>query len=639
MPDKPLTIATYAAGASLAAATLIYVFGPTFFLDQTDSSSSAKRGVVGLTNVANDCFINSVLQALAGLPDLRIYLIREKHRRDLDGAEVYEVDPYSNAREGGGIAGEQGDGNGERNGKMVPPHRSEGLRKGWVTYALKEILDSLNERPIARKVISPQPFIRALEMAFETRISRQQQDAQEFLQIVMERLCDEYHAGAEARKQALKRGLAITTGDTASGRVEIAETFGVNVPGATPSTTEEREQLVEGAKQEEEEDDEHDAEPKEEGFPLEGLTESQIECLTCHFKPAPTISPFVTLTLNVPQSSSTSLNACFDGAFKVEHIDDFKCEYCRLEHAIQYKTRQLASSTSPAQQHHLRADIEKLQTALRDDPETPPPDVELPDAKLAPRRRIARHQYISSFPKVLAVHLSRSLFAANSTSAKNTAKVTFPETLPLGTLLNHQKYRLLGVVTHKGSHNSGHYETFRRQVAPVPFSTPASFGAEGVYSRQQSPHLCAVQSPRISSTNLSTSTATGNGSASASGSGAESPAPGTTDSLSAGSALPSPASASRSSLSLPGKETPRTSSLREREDPSSTINGSGDAKPKSTRSVPEKEKEKQRNHLKKKQKNNRWWRISDDKIKEAKTGDVLAMQKEVYLLFYEMERR
>jgi Ubiquitin carboxyl-terminal hydrolase. len=36
--------------------------------------------------------------------------------------------------------------------------------------------------------------------------------------------------------------------------------------------------------------------------------------------------------------------------------------------------------------------------------------------------------------------------------------------------------------------------------------------------------------------------------------------------------------------------------------------------------------------------NDRWWRISDEKIKECKTSDVLGMQKEVYLLFYEIER-
>lgn len=36
--------------------------------------------------------------------------------------------------------------------------------------------------------------------------------------------------------------------------------------------------------------------------------------------------------------------------------------------------------------------------------------------------------------------------------------------------------------------------------------------------------------------------------------------------------------------------------------------------------------------------NDRWWRISDEKVKECKTSDVLGMQKEVYLLFYELEK-
>lgn len=40
----------------------------------------------------------------------------------------------------------------------------------------------------------------------------------------------------------------------------------------------------------------------------------------------------------------------------------------------------------------------------------------------------------------------------------------------------------------------------------------------------------------------------------------------------------------------------------------------------------------------KKASHNRWWRISDEKIKEAKTSDVLGMQKEVYMLFYELEK-
>ena len=70
MPDKPTTVVAYAAGASLAAIAAFYVFGPTFFIDGENSyntNDGRKRTIIGLSNPANDCFINSVLQALAGL--------------------------------------------------------------------------------------------------------------------------------------------------------------------------------------------------------------------------------------------------------------------------------------------------------------------------------------------------------------------------------------------------------------------------------------------------------------------------------------------------------------------------------------------------------------------------------------------
>ncbi|KAF1978610.1 cysteine proteinase, partial [Bimuria novae-zelandiae CBS 107.79] len=455
MPEKPLTVATYAAGASLAAITLVYVFGPTFFLDD-EASSTRKKGVVGLSNAANDCFINSILQALAGLPDLRIYLIRETHRRKLDGPELYDVDLERLSLEK----------------RPTKPWKLEGLQRGLVTQALKEILDRLNERPLYKKTISPQPFIRALEHAFGTRISRQQQDAQEFLQIVTERLCDEYHAGTKARRQAQTNGIAIN--ESATERKEIAEQS--DISQSAPSQLQKDDAIAEPDTESE------DSSTSEEGFPFEGRIESQIECLTCGFKPKPTVSAFVTLTLSVPQTSSTSLNQCLDGVFKVEHIDDFKCEYCRLDHAIQSRTKELARVSDPVVQRALQSDINSLREALERDPEKLPQAVELPDSNLAPKRRIARHMYISSFPKVLALHLSRSVFAVGSVSTKNTARVNFPESLLLGGILNRKNYRLLGMVSHKGTHSSGHYESFRRQVQPVPYSTPHSFGTEGVYS-------------------------------------------------------------------------------------------------------------------------------------------------------------
>lgn len=606
MPDKPLTIATYAAGASLAAVALVYVFGPTFFLDDDSSSSSRKKGVVGLSNPANDCFINSVLQALAGLGDLRLYLIRETHRRKLDGPEVYRVD--------------LDDWDQEYDRKGIKPWKVESLQQGVVTQALKEVLDKLNERPIYRKTISAQGFISALEQAFRTRISRQQQDAQEFLQIVAERLCEEYHAGKKARWRERKKGIAVPGPRSLGISTEIAPAPLDDATVDGSGVLVEKEDADSDPKEDLIEEDEED------GFPFEGKLESQIECLTCKFKPKPSTSSFVSLTLHVPQASSTTLNACFDGMLKVEHIDDFKCEYCRLEHAIQYKQRLLSTVYTAEVKMKLEADIQRLEVALQTDPENPPPDIELPDSKLAPKRRIARHMRISSFPKVLAIHLSRSIYSATSYSTKNMAKVQFPESLPLGGLLDRKQYRLLGLVTHKGGHNSGHYESFRRQLYAPPYSTPHSFGAEGAYSVTGSPALSAIHSPALSSTNLG-------------------------DPPSAARLSPAQSTSSLSSRSSRGS---LRDSLRRRKPPTSAprdANSDGGLQPPPLQQQPAKPRlsslgkapgsaaDVARFRRKGKARDNRWWRISDETVKESRTGEVLKMQREVYLLFYELDRR
>jgi len=70
MPPPPGSHATiaYAATASLAAVTLVYVFGPTWFIDTSaeGSSKNRRKGVVGLENPANDCFVCHLRIAVGG---------------------------------------------------------------------------------------------------------------------------------------------------------------------------------------------------------------------------------------------------------------------------------------------------------------------------------------------------------------------------------------------------------------------------------------------------------------------------------------------------------------------------------------------------------------------------------------------
>lgn len=589
-----------------------------------------------------DCFINSILQALAGLPDLRKYLIRETHRRQLDGKDVYKV-----------TAAEVND----ETITEMKLSRVESTRAGIVTEALRQVLNQLNERPIYKKTISAQPFILALERAFRTRISRQQQDAQEFLQVVAERVCDEYHSGHLARKKARESSVANlyiegeTRDDDASKLKDAEDHTAVSI--LENQDDEDADTLgVPGLVGEE-----------EEGFPLEGKIESRIECQTCSFVPKPHVSTFVTITLSVPQRNSTTLNQCFDGMFKEEVIDDYKCDRCRLAHALSFKEAQLQKTSDEQKRRQLGFDVQKIQQALDEDPEKLPQGVDLPDLKLAPKRTIKKHMRISRFPKILCIHLSRSIFDTTY-STKNQAKVSFPETLPLGTILDQKRYRLLCVVNHKGGHNSGHYETFRRQITAAPFSTPHSFGTEGAYSRTASPSISTVASPRLDALNLGSKRASGISSKSPLSPEAQSDDKLTLSDQSS-PLPPSPSMSSlssRSSFSISGslrrKTRPPTSAPRESPTPSPTNDikieaehedlppTASTAQPTSSvrlstaaskiRNSSISQVAKLGKKHKKRAPNNKWWRISDEKIKESKTSEVLGQQKEVYLLFYEM---
>ncbi|KAH6662411.1 hypothetical protein F5X68DRAFT_279872 [Plectosphaerella plurivora] len=653
MQDKQLTTVSYAAGASLAAIALVYVFAPTFAHEQSagSSSSARKKGVVGLRNYANDCFINSTLQALAGLGELRLYLIRETHRRAVDDPSVYTTLAHP-------------DPSPESSRPPMPAWKLQSLQDGAVTRGLKDMLDALNERPIYKKATSAQDFVRVLEVAFRQRISRQQQDAQEFLQIVAERIKDEYHAGERARLHARQAGpesLLPVNGDAVQQRLERLAVTSSSPPTSTDSSSSHLDLPQTEATSAAGTGPTNPPPEEEDGFPMEGQHESQLECQTCGHRSSPRTETFVMLTLNVPHVRSTTLSSCFDEIFKTEYIDDFKCEKCRLIHAEEALKKQLARLPAGPDHDILADKIERLRAAIDTDPENPPPDVDLPDLANAPRRRIARSARITRFPKILAIHLSRSIFDTQA-STKNSAKVAFPETLPLGGLADRRSYKLLGLVTHRGSHNSGHYESFRRQArGHAPYLNASPFHPSGIYSNSASP----ASTPRLGATPR-----------------AESPAASTPDLL-ANTSYSSPGSSS----STPSLDSPRPKSLRHRLSPTSAPRSNGApettsdaqsplshsvsisslrdaAETASLRSVAASTRSAisrlsrggtstppdplampvppavraPKPSTRGRKVPDRWWRISDEKIKETKTSDVLGMQREVYILFYELEQ-
>lgn len=236
---------------------------------------------------------------------------------------------------------------------------------------------------------------------------------------------------------------------------------------------------------------------------------------------------------------------------------------------------------------------------------------------------------MSDHPSVIVIHLSRSIYDQYLTSRKNVCKVSFPENLMMGGLVDRKEYKLQCVVTHKGGHDSGHYECFRRQIVwRAPYSTPHPPSVLGTPGISVTPSGAATPSMKEMSGlegDKRYSFAESNDSVS--------PVTTSETTLSVpvdfpGNHISSSASSVRTAVSATQTNMDGSSA------PSPTLKASHQPIGASPKISIDSEVCKK----KKIKKNNKWWRISDEKIKEAKTSDVLAQQKEVYLLFYERVR-
>ncbi|CAI4211916.1 unnamed protein product [Parascedosporium putredinis] len=536
--SKNSSVITYAAGAGLAAIALVYVFGPTYLIDESPNGTRRSSHAVGLRNVGNDCFINSILQALAGLGELRLYLIRETHRRVID-ADVYEalVRPTRSA-----------DAPSHFGGKELKEWQIRSLQAGAVTAGLKEMLDRLNERPISKKAISPRGFVAVLEGAFGQTINRQQQDAQEFLQLLVERLQDEYNAGKRARAHAKRE----------QNRRKLA---GIHISSENGTPTSQRTDPTLDAFQGEGEE----AEYEEHDFPLEGEREAQSECMTCGYKTHPRKEVFCMLTLSVPQ---------------VRQVPSLHARKLLANDLSKLPPTPADASEDP--RPIMREALRKLDESIEKDPENPPSD--------------------------------------------NMAKVSFPEQLRLGGLRETKRYKLLATVTHKGGHSSGHYQSFRRHAfAANPFSNPHLMS--GVYSRAATP--LPHPAPAASTPNLV---------ASPNSSGELVTPPGVDESFP--SAGPVNGASSKSG-SIRDKDKDKSDSSSIRSVAASALSKLSPSKSGSNlngqSSVNGAAPSERRPRTALKKKNQKWWRINDEKVREARTSEVLDMEREVYLLFYELE--
>ncbi|EEQ39130.1 hypothetical protein CLUG_03258 [Clavispora lusitaniae ATCC 42720] len=400
--------------------TLFYILYPSFPTAKNKSIMFSKRPdkhTTGLINLRNDCFANSSVQAYSALPGLTEYLnkfigtyrdtIKQIDSLGIDLDTVITSDDLEVGSHSRFKFKEEGDG----------PAKPKDHFKINLHIALAKIMKKLQATQLTSRTISVWTFLHELERIYSAKISRSQHDAHELTQLINETLETENLLCIRILKKVK---------DSCSSNIAMSEALAsLEFPD----------------------------------FPFNGLTLSQMKCLSCSHVSKPNITPFLMLTLHPPQETSTDLETLLDDN-ESETINGYQCLKCRLlrivENEKEYTSR--GNKNPPNEQEF----INKLQELNENDGlfinEDLPTDLEnyvkeynkmgLDISSVT--SNVFRKTQILKPPKVFGIHLSRSAFNG-VTISRNPCRVSFNDKLSLSiddehlaTLQKFQEYALNG---------------------------------------------------------------------------------------------------------------------------------------------------------------------------------------------------
>lgn len=371
----------------------IYILGPsishvlsTLFgskrIAEDRSNKRLDKYTTGLTNRSTECYINSSLQALSSLQNLSISL---NEYIDLTQSFNDNTDPIDTPR--------------------VLVHES-----------LSELLSDLQELILYPRTLSNKPVVQTLERIFQGRLSRDQNDAHEFVQILLERLYEEY----KMLSNSLKEHSSLT-------------------------------------------------------FPFKGEISSHYFCMKCHKRSEIIKQDQLIWELNVPQKYNCTLNEMIEGS-ESEIIEDYSCLYCQVSALLANEASDNFNNTE-IEKENIQI-LKSLLPTLKINSDIPNKLVyfisNYNKNRCVPSRiktTIAKRTFFSSSPNSLVIHLSRSVYNG-MVMTRNSCRVSFPEDLEINeqqidendsVQTRKVRYVLRSMVKHTGTHYQGHYQCYRHK--------------------------------------------------------------------------------------------------------------------------------------------------------------------------------
>ncbi len=329
----------------ILAPTLVTVFQSQEEKDRMFTSKRQDKFTTGLINTRNDCFANSSIQAFAAMPGLDVYLndILKQHKL-LDKLPTNSEAP------------------------KLPLHE-----------ALATIVQELQVTITTQHYVSVWPFLQVIEKIFNSKISTNQNDAHELVQLILETLDNENTKLKKFVKQS-------------------------NLNFVIPE------------------------------MPFNGLLADQLTCLSCLNSSKPSFHPFAVLSLAVPQTSITSLEEMVKKN-EVETINGYNCLRCKIKAILKVEKDQPTNSTAETQKLVAELKQKESNISINDDlPEDLDKFVKnysyggFKTENL--QSTIVKKTLVVKPPRLLTVHLSRSMFTGTQVT-RNSCRVQFEDVLAI----------------------------------------------------------------------------------------------------------------------------------------------------------------------------------------------------------------